>query len=278
VSEDSKWDDLRAPFDPAEVDFRIQSTYERNGKTQAVVVAYVDARAVQDRLDKVVGPANWSFDWTPLIQTNTAITAAKGTLTICGVSKSDVGDAGQTEPTKASVSDCFKRAAVQWGIARYIYALPVMFATLEKRGNSWILPDAEERRLRAQLGGGQTRQQPEREYKAEGAADPATSDEEVYVEAGVEEPTVPTGVGSKAYWEAQATKEQQLAVVTMLRSKGYKTREAVATYLNQLTKSKRFDMDSVVPLSAGDAEWMTRALSQKATDDLKKRKDVAKSA
>src|SRR5437660_65329 len=57
---------LREPFDPNDVDFRAQGkASERTGKAQ--VVAYVDARAVQDRLDAVVGIGNWSFDWQPLV-------------------------------------------------------------------------------------------------------------------------------------------------------------------------------------------------------------------
>ena len=57
---------LRDPFDPAEVDFRAQGRpNDQTGKAQ--VVAYIDARAVQDRLDSVVGAGNWSFDWTPLV-------------------------------------------------------------------------------------------------------------------------------------------------------------------------------------------------------------------
>lgn len=145
------WQRLSAEFDPADVSFRIQSTYERNGKTQAVCVAYIDARNVADRLDSVCGPDGWSFDWQPVVTTSSAVMAAKGTLTIAGISKSDVGDAGQTEPTKASVSDALKRSAVLWGIGRYLYSLPMMHAEVEKRGNSWVLAHGEEDRLRAKL-------------------------------------------------------------------------------------------------------------------------------
>lgn len=145
------WQRLSAEFDPADVSFRVQSTYERNGKTQAVCVAYIDARNVANRLDSVCGPDGWSFDWQPVVTTSSAVMAAKGTLTIAGISKSDVGDAGQTEPTKASVSDALKRSAVLWGIGRYLYSLPMMHAEVEKRGNSWVLAHGEEDRLRAKL-------------------------------------------------------------------------------------------------------------------------------
>ncbi len=145
------WQKLREPFPPQDVEFRIQSVFERNGKKQAIVVPYIDARAVQDRLDDVVGPENWSFNWEPLMTANGTVTVAKGTLTICGVSKSDVGDAGKTEPTKASVSDALKRAGVMWGIGRYIYALDTMITGVETRGKSECIPAEDVKRLRAAL-------------------------------------------------------------------------------------------------------------------------------
>jgi hypothetical protein len=135
---------LRAPFAPESVDFRLQKTI---GETKGIAIAYMDARLVQDRLDDVVGPANWSFDWTPLPTANGAFTIAKGTLTICGVSKSDVGDAGLTEPTKSTVSDALKRAAVMWGIGRYLYDLGTFYCDVDKKN----IPDAEIAKMRAKL-------------------------------------------------------------------------------------------------------------------------------
>ena len=48
-------------------------------------------------------------------------------LTIFGVTKADVGYAkapdsdDEAEPAKAAWSDSLKRAAVQWGVARYLH-------------------------------------------------------------------------------------------------------------------------------------------------------------
>src|SRR5215831_562804 len=75
---------LQEPFDPSDVDFRVQGkANEQTGRAQ--VVAYVDARAVQERLDAVVGPGAWSFDWEPLIVDKGEVQIAKGTVTINGV-------------------------------------------------------------------------------------------------------------------------------------------------------------------------------------------------
>lgn len=124
---------LREPFDPEEVDFRVQGrANEQMGRGQ--VVAYIDARSVQDRLDAVVGAGNWSFDWTPVVVDNGEVQVAKGTLTIHGVSKSDAGSASNFEQTLGAVSHCFKRAAVHWGVGRYLYNLPSSWVQVEKGG------------------------------------------------------------------------------------------------------------------------------------------------
>jgi hypothetical protein len=131
------WDEiskgLQEPFDPADVDFRVQGRVnEQTGRAQ--VVAYIDARMVQDRLDQVVGAGNWSFDWEPLVIDKGEIQVTKGTLTILGVSKSDAGTASNFEQTLGAVSHCFKRAAVHWGIGRYLYDLPMNWVQVEKNG------------------------------------------------------------------------------------------------------------------------------------------------
>ena len=146
-----QWEDiarrLREPFDPGEVDFRVQGrANEQTGRGQ--VVAYIDARVVQDRLDAVVGAGNWSFDWTPLVIDNGEVMVAKGTLTVHGISKSDAGSASNFEQTLGAVSHCFKRAAVHWGIGRYLYSLPAAWVSVEKGGR---ISEATLRELRAKL-------------------------------------------------------------------------------------------------------------------------------
>lgn len=150
MSEPIDWKDisdrLRAPFNPAEVDFRVQGSAGQSGKAQAV--AYIDARTVQDRLDEVVGAGAWSFDWTPLVTEKGDVQVAKGTLTIHGVSKSDAGTASNFEQSLGAVSHCFKRAAVMWGIGRYLYELPAAWVTVEGKGR---IADATLAQLRAKL-------------------------------------------------------------------------------------------------------------------------------
>jgi hypothetical protein len=146
-----EWDEiarrLREPFEPADVDFRVQGkASEQTGKAQ--VVCYIDARAVQDRLDRVVGSGNWSFDWQPLVIDKSEVMVAKGIITIYGVSKSDAGSASTFEQSLGAVSHCFKRAAVHWGIGRYLYNLPMAWVAVERGGR---IPEPVLRELRSKL-------------------------------------------------------------------------------------------------------------------------------
>ncbi len=85
---------------------------------------YITARQVAERLDNVVGPGNWQTAFK-VLDVEKAIVEC--TLSVYGVCKSDVGYSNnhdaehETEPLKASYSDAFKRAAVQFGIGRWLY-------------------------------------------------------------------------------------------------------------------------------------------------------------
>jgi len=88
-----------------------------------LMLDYVTARFVQDRLDAAVGATNW--------QTAFEGPMASGAVR-CGIGikppeesewvwKWDVGVPSNIEPDKGAHSDAFKRAGVQWGIARDLY-------------------------------------------------------------------------------------------------------------------------------------------------------------
>ena len=137
---------LAAPFDPADVDWRPSGKAAANQRTS--LVAYVDARAVQDRLDAVCGVGGWTFDWSPVVVDGSDVKVAKGVLTIHGVSKSDVGTASNWEPSKGAVSDCLKRAAVHFGVGRYLYELPAVVVALDASAK---VPEETMTRIRERL-------------------------------------------------------------------------------------------------------------------------------
>ena len=111
---------------------RVQGKYPAG--TRGLLVAYIDARQVFSRLDELFGPVGWQTGYRVL---DAATGAIECTLTIAGISKSDVGypnHSGGEEPLKAAYSDATKRAAVQWGIGRWLYELPSRWSELDERG------------------------------------------------------------------------------------------------------------------------------------------------
>jgi hypothetical protein len=98
-----------------------------------LMAKYIDARAVEERLDEVVGPPNWSFAWEAVEK------AVKGSLTILEVTKEEAGypnSANDEEPFKSAVSDALKRCAVQFGVGRHLYAEDVVQSSGSERSQA----------------------------------------------------------------------------------------------------------------------------------------------
>lgn len=140
---DEVWQKLSEPFPPEEVQWRIEALSK--DRKRALVVPYVDARTVLDRLDRVVGPEGWHDEYQVLADAERTLKDERGErqerlvevkchLTVLGVTKEDVGEG---DSLKAAFSDALKRAAVKFGVGRYLYRL-------EKQ---WVDYDAEKGRF-----------------------------------------------------------------------------------------------------------------------------------
>jgi len=125
--------ELSKPFPDGDIEWRVQRDGVRDGKPWALVLAYVTNRAIIDRLDNVVGPENWRNEYQP---------GPSGGV-LCGLSlrlgdawitKWDGADNTDIESVKGGLSGSMKRAAVQWGIGRYLYHLETTFAHIHDRG------------------------------------------------------------------------------------------------------------------------------------------------
>lgn len=140
--------ELRKPFVPEAISWRVGSTNAE--KTKGLALAYIDARDVQDRLDDVVGPENWRDEY----QEVAGFLICKLWLKIGGewIWKCDGAGKTDVEAEKGMVSDSFKRAAVKWGIGRYLYNLDSPWVAIEARGRSYVIAQGEHAKLRALLG------------------------------------------------------------------------------------------------------------------------------
>jgi hypothetical protein len=123
---------LIAPFTPDEVEWKPAGKGGAN--TRTTLVCYIDARAVAQRLDSVVGCEGWAFTFTPIVVENGEVKVGKGSLAIHGIVKEDVGEWSAWSPSKGCASDALKRAASLWGIARYLYSLGDVYCVLDANG------------------------------------------------------------------------------------------------------------------------------------------------
>ena len=120
------------------IKFRIGHKFD--GGKKAFMLAYVDARYVQDKLDDVVGSENWQVNYFEIngnIFCTLKIKWADGSIT----EKTDVGVESNVEKEKGQVSDAFKRTAVLYGVGRDLYSLEEktgfkFIADLDQRGNT----------------------------------------------------------------------------------------------------------------------------------------------
>lgn len=134
---------LAAPFSPASVSWRIGSTTA--DKTRGMALAYLDARDVMDRLDEVCTPGGWQATYPHAGQKTVCCISI-----LCGdhwVGKSNGAGDSDIEAEKGALSDAFKRAAVLWGVGRYLYSVPATWVEIETRGRTSVIKDHEYARL-----------------------------------------------------------------------------------------------------------------------------------
>jgi hypothetical protein len=122
-------DKLQEPFDPFDIEWRIQQAGESNGKKWGLVLAYVTNRAIMERLDEVFGVGGWQNEYVPLTDGG-FICGIKAKVNDEWVIKYDGANKTDIEATKGGLSNAMKRAGVQWGIGRYLYRLETKFVTL----------------------------------------------------------------------------------------------------------------------------------------------------
>jgi hypothetical protein len=128
--EGSIFERLAAEFPRDAIHWRSQQLMQSGNK--ALALAYLDARDVQDRLDQVCTPAGWR---NSVIETGAGRVLSTIEILIDGqwIGKCDGAGNTAVEGDKGGISDAFKRSAVLWGIGRYLYRLPTVWAPCESK-------------------------------------------------------------------------------------------------------------------------------------------------
>ena len=141
--------ELAKPFAPEDLEWRLQRA-DKDGRW-GIAVPFVTNRAIQNRLDEVVGPENWYNEFKPWNGDG------KKGAQICGISihfeergfitKWDGAENSDIEPVKGGLSDSMKRAAVQWGIGRVLYNMDAVCVDVEKKGASYVIRSDQQPKL-----------------------------------------------------------------------------------------------------------------------------------
>gem|GEM_PF-1369995 len=129
--------ELKEPFAYQYVEWRVGATSK--DKTKGIALAYICNDVIQNRLDEVFGISNWKNEFKEW----------KGKGVLCGLScrleggewltKWDGADETEKESTKGGLSNSMKRAALQWGIGRYLKNLSVTWVDIEPNGKSYVI-------------------------------------------------------------------------------------------------------------------------------------------
>jgi hypothetical protein len=128
---------LAAPFDLDEIKFKPQVVKGN----RAMALAYIDARVIQDRLDEVLGVEGWQDAYT-VIEGGSVICKLRIKIGYEWITKMDVGSPSEQpdggDRTKAAFSDALKRAAVKFGIGRYLYRLPQIWCDYDSQKKQFV--------------------------------------------------------------------------------------------------------------------------------------------
>ncbi|HXG11842.1 MAG TPA: Rad52/Rad22 family DNA repair protein [Gemmataceae bacterium] len=130
---------LAAPFDPSEIRFKPGAV----SGNRALALAYVDARVIQDRLDEVLGVMGWQDDYEWL-DDGSVVCRLKVRIGNEWITKCDVGGPSEQpdegDRRKAAFSDALKRAAVKFGVGRYLYRLPGQWVAYDPQRRQFVHP------------------------------------------------------------------------------------------------------------------------------------------
>jgi hypothetical protein len=128
---------LAAPFGPSEVNFK-PAVVSGN---RAMALPYIDARVIQDRLDAVVGVLGWQDEYECLPD-GSVVCKLHLRLGDEWITKMDVGGPSEQpdegDRRKAAFSDALKRAAVKFGIGRYLYRLPSQWVDYDPQKRQFV--------------------------------------------------------------------------------------------------------------------------------------------
>lgn len=144
---------LFGPFPDKAISWRVGSTTK--DKSRGMALAYIDARDVMRRLDEACGVGGWQCEYVDMsngtICCRIGIQSPSGEWVWKANGGSVTGDVDNEKERemaeKGGYSDAFKRAAVLWGVGRYLYDMETPWIELEQKGTSHVMKAGERAKL-----------------------------------------------------------------------------------------------------------------------------------
>lgn len=129
---------LKEKFDEKDLEFRVGAM--NNEKTMGLALAYVQARAIQNRLDEVVGFENWKVSYRE-IQGGFLCTLSIR-INDEWISKEDGAGITDYQSIKGGISNAFKRVASSgFGIGRYLYNARDSWYAIKPQGKGFVFAE-----------------------------------------------------------------------------------------------------------------------------------------
>lgn len=128
---------LEAQFRDKELEYRVGAT--NTDKTMGLALIYVQARAIQNRLDEVVGIENWRVSYIEI--SGGFIATLEIRINNEWIAKQDGANSTDYEAIKGGISCAFKRAASVWGVGRYLYEVESKWFPIEQRGKNYVFKE-----------------------------------------------------------------------------------------------------------------------------------------
>lgn len=128
---------LREHFPVEDIEYKIGAL--NSDKTMGLALYYISARAIQNRLDNVLGMENWRVSYRQ-IQGGFLCTLSIR-INNEWIEKEDGANITEFESVKGGISNSFKRAASIFGIGRYLYNAKNSWYPIKKQGNGYIFAE-----------------------------------------------------------------------------------------------------------------------------------------
>ena len=129
---------LKTKFDERDLEFKIGAT--NTDKTMGLALAYVSARAIQSRLDEVLGMENWKVSYREIKDGFLCTLSIR--INNEWIEKEDGAGVTDYESIKGGISNAFKRVASSgFGIGRYLYNARNSWYPIKKQGNGYIFAE-----------------------------------------------------------------------------------------------------------------------------------------